>query len=69
MDRIEAAWTRALDSASEAVTFCADAKLLSRTYVQHKVAHIHAERTWLEGARPALRELFPPAHSAMMSRH
>lgn len=68
-DRIEADWKRALDSASEAVRFCANAKLLTPAYAAHEVVVIGAERRWLERMRPTLRRLFPPARSAMMSRH
>lgn len=60
-DRIEEDWERALDSASEAVSFCADAKLLSRAYAEREAAVIGAERKWLERVRPTLRSLFPPA--------
>ena len=59
-DQIEADWNRALDSASEAVGFCADAKLLTRAYAQREVKIISAERQWLEHVRPTLRRLFPP---------
>ena len=60
-DQLEAGWKRALDSASEAVRFCADVKLLTPAYAAHEVAAIGAERKWLEQVRPTLRELFPPA--------
>jgi hypothetical protein len=66
-DRIEEDWERALDTASEAVSFCAQAKLLTRAYAEREVAIIGTERRWLEDVRPTLRRLFPP--SAMMSRH
>jgi hypothetical protein len=68
-DRIEEDWKRALDSASEAVRFCADAKLLTPAYAQREVVIIVSERKWLEHIRPTLRMLFPPARSAMMSGH
>lgn len=68
-DRIEADWRRALDSAGEAVRFCAEEKLLTPAYAAREVGVIVAERKWLEHMRPTLRRLFPPAQSAMMSRH
>lgn len=68
-DRIEADWKRALDSASEAVRFCSAEKLLTPAYVAREVVVIGAERKWLEHMRPTLRRLFPPAQTAMMSRH
>jgi hypothetical protein len=64
-DQLEADWERALDSASEAVSFCADAKLLTRAYAEREVAIIRAERKWLERVSPSLRRLFPPARSAL----
>jgi hypothetical protein len=60
-DQIEADWKRALDSASEAVRFCTDAKLLTPAYAAREVAIIGAERRWLESFRPTMRKLFPPA--------
>jgi len=33
-DQVEQDWKRALDSASEAVSFCADAKLVPRAYAE-----------------------------------
>jgi hypothetical protein len=68
-DRIEEDWKRALDSASEAVGFCAQAKLLTPAYAAREVGIIGAERKWLDRVRPTLRRLFPPPRSAMMSRH
>jgi hypothetical protein len=68
-DQVEADWKRALDSAIEAVTFCTNVRLLPRSYAEREIAVIGAERKWLEHMRPTLRELFPPARSAMMSRH
>jgi hypothetical protein len=50
-DRIEEDWERALDSASEAVSFCADAKLLSRAYAEREAAVIG--RTEVAGTRQA----------------
>jgi hypothetical protein len=66
-DQVEEHWKRALDSASAAVRFCADAKLVKPSYAAREVAIIGEERRWLESVRPTLRMLFPP--SAMMSRH
>jgi len=60
-DRIEEDWKRALDSASEAVTFCAAAKLLTPAYAAREVVIIGAERKWLEQTKPTLRRLFPAA--------
>jgi hypothetical protein len=54
-------WKRALDSASEAVSFCADSKLLTPAYAAHEVRRIRAEREWLARIRPTLSRLFPPA--------
>jgi hypothetical protein len=68
-DRIEEDWKRALDSASEAVSFCARAKLLTPAFAAREVGIIGAERKWLDRMRPTLRRLFPPPRSAMMSRH
>jgi hypothetical protein len=58
-DQVEADWRRALDSASEAVRFCAGEKLLTRAYAAREVVIIDAERKWLERLRPELRKLFP----------
>jgi hypothetical protein len=58
-DQVEADWKRALDSASEAVRFCAESKLLTPAYAAREVALIGAERKWLEHLRPELRKLFP----------
>jgi len=60
-DRIEEDWERALDSASEAVSFCARAKLLTPAYAAREAVIIGAERQWLEHVRPTLRQLFPAA--------
>jgi len=68
-DQVEEDWERALDSASEAVSVCARSKLVTPAYAAREVAHIRAERNWLARTRPTLRRLFPPARSAMMSRH
>lgn len=68
-DRIEEDWKQALDSASEAVRFCAEAKLLTPAYAAREVVILGAERKWLDRIRPTLRMLFPPPRSAMMSRH
>ena len=59
-DQVEEDWKRALDSASEAVSFCADSKLLPRAYAAHEVELIRAEREWLARISPTLRLLFPP---------
>jgi len=58
-DQVEADWRRALDSASEAVRFCADAKLLAPAYAAREAVIIEAERKWLARVRPELRRLFP----------
>jgi hypothetical protein len=63
-DQVEQDWKRALDSASEAVSFCADAKLVPRAYADHEKAIIGAERRWLERITPELHTLFPPPHPA-----
>jgi hypothetical protein len=60
-DQIEEDWERALDTASEAVSFCARSRLLTPVYAAHEVELIRAERQWLAGIRPTLRRLFPPA--------
>ena len=60
-DQIEEDWERALDTASEAVSFCARSGLLAPVYAAHEVELIRAERQWLAGIRPTLRRLFPPA--------
>jgi hypothetical protein len=60
-DQIEEDWERALDTASEAVSFCARSGLLTPADAAHEVALIRAERTWLVGMRPTLRGLFPSA--------
>ena len=58
-DQVEADWKRALDSASEAVRFCRDSKLLTPAYAAREAVIIDAERKWLERLRPELRRLFP----------
>ena len=63
-DQVEADWMRALDAAAEAVIFCAQAKLLTPANAAREVAIIGAERKWLEGVRPTLRELYPPGQPA-----
>ena len=68
-DQIEEDWERALDTATEAVTFCARSGLLTQAYAEHEVELIRAEREWLARIRPTLRTLFPTSRSAMMSRH
>jgi hypothetical protein len=68
-DQIEEDWERALDTATQAVTFCAESGLLTQAYARHEVEHIQAERKWLAHIRPTLRMLFPTPRSAMMSRH
>jgi len=58
-DQIEEDWKRALDTASEAVSFCARSRLLTPAYAAHEVALLTAERKWLAGITPTLRRLFP----------
>jgi len=58
-DQVEEDWQRALDTASEAVSFCADERLLTPAYAAHEVALITAERKWLAEIRPSLSRLFP----------
>jgi hypothetical protein len=58
-DQVEKDWKRALDTASEAVSFCTDARLLTPAYAAHEVALITAERRWLAQIRPSLSRLFP----------
>ena len=60
-EQVEEDWERALDTASEAVSFCARSGLLAPVYAAHEVELIRAERQWLAGIRPTLRRLFPPA--------
>ena len=62
-EQVEEDWKRALDSASEAVSFCADSRLrlLTPAYAAHEVEQIRAEREWLARIGPSLRRLFPPA--------
>jgi hypothetical protein len=57
--QIEEDWERALDTASEAVSFCARSRLLAPAYAAHEAELIRAERKWLAGIRPTLRRLFP----------
>ena len=59
-NQIEEDWTRALDSASEAVSFCAESKLLTPAYAAREAVRIRAEREWLARMSPTLRRLFPP---------
>jgi len=58
-EQVEADWKRALDSASEAVRFCAESKLVTPVYAAREAAIIGAERRWLDRVRPELRRLFP----------
>jgi len=58
-EQVEADWKRALDSASEAVRFCAESKLVTPAYAAREAVIIGAERKWLEHVRPELRKLFP----------
>jgi len=60
-EQIEDDWKRALDAASEAVSFCAESKLLTPAYAAHEAEVIRAERDWLMRISPTLRRLFPPA--------
>ena len=57
--QVEADWKRALDSASEAVRFCAESKLVTPAYAAREAVIIGAERKWLEHVRPELRKMFP----------
>jgi hypothetical protein len=64
-DQIEEDWNRALDTASEAVNFCAASRLLTPAYAAREVALIGAERKWLAHIGPTLRRLFPPVGPAL----
>jgi hypothetical protein len=68
-DRIEEGWTRALDTASEAVKQGSRTQLITPAFAARQDELIRAEREWLTRITPALRMLFPPTRSAMMSRH
>jgi hypothetical protein len=59
-DQVEEDWKRALDTASEAVSSCALAGLLTPAYAAHETELIRAEREWLAGISATLRMLFPP---------
>ncbi len=59
VDQVEEDWERALDSAFEAVKFCATSGLVTPAYARRELVVIEEERQWLTRITPALGRLFP----------